>query len=71
MNLISNELKCDFTNRKDYCVNKIKKKTQYDNDIMKDVLDDGVVVNEQYHEKMFLNCRYKTFRALIEMKCIL
>ena len=69
LNLISNELKCDFNNRKDYCVN-IKKKTQYDNDIMKDVLDDGVVVNEQYHEKMFLNCRYKTFRALIEMKCI-
>ena len=69
LNLMSNELKCDFTNRKDYCVKVKKKNVQYD-DIMKDVLDDGVVVNEQYHEKMFLNCRYKTFRALIEMKCI-
>ena len=70
LNLMSNELKCDFTNRKDYCVKVKKKNVQYDDDIMKDVLDDGVVVNEQYHEKMFLNCRYKTFRALIEMKCI-
>lgn len=71
LNLISNELKCDFTNRKNYRVKIKKKKTHYDDDnIMKDVLDDGVIVNEQYHEKMFLNCRYKTFRALIEMKCI-
>ena len=65
LNLISHELKGNFNRTDCVDVNKI----QHD-DIMKDVLDEGVIVNEQYHEKMFLNCRYKTIRALLEMKCI-
>ena len=65
LNLAGNALESNFNDTD--CV-KVKKLDH--NDILKDVLDEGVIVNEQYHEKMFLNCRYKTIRALLEMKCI-